>query len=35
LPEDLPAVTSGLPTVRVDRGGQATHHGPGQIVGVT
>lgn len=32
-PEHLPAAVSGLPTVQVDRGGQATYHGPGQIVG--
>jgi lipoyl(octanoyl) transferase len=32
-PADLPAATSGLPVVPVDRGGQATYHGPGQIVG--
>lgn len=30
---DLPAATAGLPTVQVDRGGQATYHGPGQVVG--
>lgn len=32
-PADLPPATSGLPTVQVDRGGQATYHGPGQVVG--
>ena len=32
-PEHLPAAVSGLPTIEVDRGGQATYHGPGQIVG--
>jgi lipoyl(octanoyl) transferase len=29
----LPPAASGLPVVPVDRGGQATYHGPGQIVG--
>jgi lipoyl(octanoyl) transferase len=32
-PSDLPQAVSGLPVVEVDRGGQATYHGPGQIVG--
>ncbi|HLU59328.1 MAG TPA: lipoyl(octanoyl) transferase LipB [Pseudonocardia sp.] len=32
-PDDLPPAASGLRTVGVDRGGQATYHGPGQIVG--
>jgi lipoyl(octanoyl) transferase len=30
---DLPSAASGLPTIQVDRGGQATYHGPGQVVG--
>jgi lipoyl(octanoyl) transferase len=32
-PADLPPAASGLPVVPVDRGGQATYHGRGQVVG--
>lgn len=32
-PADLPPAAAGLPVVPVDRGGQATYHGPGQVVG--
>jgi lipoate-protein ligase B len=31
--DDGSAVTAGLPTVNVERGGRATYHGPGQLVG--
>jgi len=30
--EHLPAVDTGISVVRIDRGGQITYHGPGQIV---
>ncbi|MEQ7126894.1 lipoyl(octanoyl) transferase LipB [Actinopolymorpha sp. B11F2] len=31
--EDLPPAAAGVPTVQVDRGGYATYHGPGQLIG--
>jgi lipoyl(octanoyl) transferase len=30
--EHLPRVNNGIPVVRIDRGGQITYHGPGQVV---
>ena len=31
-PEHLPRVANAIPVVKVDRGGQITYHGPGQVV---
>jgi lipoate-protein ligase B len=33
VPGDLPAQISGVPVLRIERGGQWTYHGPGQLVG--
>ena len=32
-PDELPRADSPVPLVEVDRGGQATYHGPGQLIG--
>src|SRR5690348_2125554 len=33
--EHLPAADAGIPIIQVDRGGQVTYHGPGQLVAYT
>jgi lipoyl(octanoyl) transferase len=31
-PEHLPRMANGIPVIKIDRGGQITYHGPGQVV---
>lgn len=33
--EHLPATESNIPVIKVDRGGQVTYHGPGQVIAYT
>ena len=33
VPDQIPTNVSGVPVIRVERGGQWTYHGPGQLVG--